>query len=152
MNIPAADFLPHTAPMLLVHTLLAVDERTVTCEAVLDDAVTPFLDADNALPAWFLVEMIAQTIGVWAGWHDRARGLELQSGLLLGCRQFTCVQPAFPPGTRLRIHAEKLVEDNGTGSVDAQVFANGGRTAIARATLTTHKTAWEKLAILLKRR
>jgi predicted hotdog family 3-hydroxylacyl-ACP dehydratase len=150
MNLPAADFLPHTPPLLLVRTLLEIDENSVSCEAVLDDSVTPFLDSANALPAWFLIEMIAQTIGVWAGWHDHARGIALQSGLLLGCRQFTCEQPAFPPGTRLRINAQKLIEDNGTGSFEAQVFA-GGTDAVARATLTTHQTTWNHLDSLLKR-
>jgi predicted hotdog family 3-hydroxylacyl-ACP dehydratase len=139
--------------MLLIRTLLDVTADSVLCETTLNDAVLPFLDPAGALPSWFLIEMMAQSIGVWAGWHDHARNIAVQSGLLLGCRQFECAQPSLPLGSRLRITARKLVEDNGTGSFEAHVFlcdANA-ETPVASATLTTHQTSWEHLESLLVR-
>jgi predicted hotdog family 3-hydroxylacyl-ACP dehydratase len=137
----------------MVKTVLNVDVDTVSCEIDVDNALTPFCK-NGALPAEFIIEMCAQTVGVWAGWHDHAAGVPPQSGLLLGCRGFSCDCPALPVGTRLRIDAEKLTENGGTGSFECRVFkinTTGDTVQIATATLTTHKTTWDNLRKLLKR-
>ncbi len=148
-NLPARDFIPHREPMLWVKTLLEIDDENAVCEAVLDDDFLPFFDESGAFPAHLLTEIVAQTIGVWAGWHDRQRGIPVQAGMLLGCRRFSCEKDAFPRGARLRVHVKKLVEDNGTGSFEGTVFFDN--LAVASATITTHKTSWEKLSEILVR-
>jgi predicted hotdog family 3-hydroxylacyl-ACP dehydratase len=135
--------------MLWVRTLCGIDAESVTCETVVDDAFAPFLDADGALSSVALMEIIAQSIGVWAGWHDKMAGRPAQSGMLLGCRQLRSAKPSFAYGARLRVEARKLVEQNGVGSFDARIFQDGAE--VAAGTLTTYQTTWEHLDELLQR-
>ncbi len=147
--LPAADFLPHRPPLLWVDSLLAIDDHSCRCAVSLGDRFLPFLDKQHRLPAHFLLEIIAQSIGVWAGWHDRQRGIPPQSGMLLSCRNFSSAQPHFTFGDTLEIQVEKLVQDQGTGSFEGKVFL--AKPAVAQATLTTYQTAWENLEKLLQR-
>lgn len=147
--LPAADFLPHRPPLLWVDALLAIDDQSCRCTVTLGDRFLPFLDGQGRLPAHFLLEIIAQSIGVWAGWHDHRRGIPPQSGMLLSCRNFSSDRSDFPFGTTLEILIEKLVQDQGTGSFEGKVFLE--QTTVAQATMTTYQTAWENLEHLLQR-
>lgn len=73
INSPAARWLPHAAPMLLLDQLIAVDDEQVHCQVstCAGGVLTPFLTPQGELPAWFGVEMMAQTVGVWSGWHAK---------------------------------------------------------------------------------
>ncbi|MDR3228687.1 MAG: hypothetical protein LBT53_04675 [Puniceicoccales bacterium] len=148
---PAALFLPHRPPMLYVQHALAVDDRSAVCETALDDTFAPFFaaaaDGTDALPAHFLLEIIAQSIGVWAGYHTLQKGEAAKSGMFLGCRDFTTVRPEYPRGDILRIEVKLLVLDGATGSFEGVVLCAGER--IASATLTTHQVTWEQLDALL---
>jgi len=67
----AADYLPHQAPMVLLENVVEVTEDTAQCSVVVsrESVLAPFLNARGALPAWYAIELIAQTIGGWSGWH-----------------------------------------------------------------------------------
>ncbi|MEE3651685.1 MULTISPECIES: hotdog family protein [unclassified Brenneria] len=68
---PAAHYLPHQSPMVLVDEVIHVDDEHAHCRVSVSRAgiLAPFLNADGHLPAWFGIEIIAQAIGVWSGWH-----------------------------------------------------------------------------------
>ncbi|VDZ83865.1 Uncharacterised protein [Kluyvera intermedia] len=59
------DYLPHDAPMLLLEEVISVTDDTATCRVTVspDGVLAPFLDAQGNLPAWFALELMAQTVG-----------------------------------------------------------------------------------------
>ncbi len=69
INSPAARRLPHAAPMPPLDKLIAVDDEQVHCQVstCAGGVLTPFLTPQGELPAWFGVEMMAQTVGVLVG-------------------------------------------------------------------------------------
>lgn len=70
------EYLPHDAPMLLLEEVVRVGEDTaVCCVTVASGGVlAPFLDPQGNLPGWFALELMAQTVGVWSGWHRHQQG------------------------------------------------------------------------------
>ncbi|WP_034913995.1 hotdog family protein [Erwinia sp. 9145] len=131
----AVDYLPHETPMVLLERVLAVSDEGATCQVVVspDGVLAPFLDVDGALPAWFGVEMIAQAIGVWSGWHHRQHtdGKPVL-GMLLGARAFRCDRAAFPAGATLTVSVHLLMRDEKIGSFEGEIDAEGQHLASGR--------------------
>ncbi|WP_052361693.1 hypothetical protein [Geminisphaera colitermitum] len=148
LDLPAADYLPHESPMLFVQRLRAVTPDIAICDTVLDDATfSPFAGPGSTVPAALLLEIMAQTIGVWSGWHCRAAGQPVQPGLILGCRDFSTTAAALPPGASLRCSARRIFQDEDTATFEATVTRD--TSAIASATLTTRRITWSQLETLL---
>lgn len=70
------DYLPHDAPMLLLETVEQVTDESAVCRVTVNHTgvLAPFLNADGALPGWYALELMAQTVGVWSGWHRHQQG------------------------------------------------------------------------------
>lgn len=120
---PAA-CLPHHAPMILVDRVIAVEEESVHCQVSThsEGILAPFLNAEGELPAWYGIEMMAQTIGVWSGWHARQAGaLTIQPGMLLGGRGWRAEAPAFPADVILDICMHLLMRDDRMGSFEGEI-------------------------------
>lgn len=84
------DYLPHDAPMLLLEEVVSVADETATCHVTVsaNSVLAPFLDPDGNLPGWFALELMAQTIGVWSGWHRQQHGqASIALGMVLGARE-----------------------------------------------------------------
>lgn len=110
----ARGLLPQTGPMRLV------DEGLSYSEAGAESLMT--VESDNLLldldtgrfPASGLMEVMAQTIGIFAGINARRAGFEPKIGLLLGSRKITLQAPDYPVGTKFKTTAEKsFVSDEG---------------------------------------
>ena len=146
----AAEYLPHDAPMVLLEKVLSVGEEQASCQVTVGDGVlAPFLTPDGDLPAWFGIEMIAQTIGVWSGWHGRQRHDSKPSpGMLLGGRGYRCQAAVFPAGATLEITVTLLMRDEKIGSFDGVITIDGERYASGR--LNTYQPDREELHQLLQ--
>lgn len=110
----ARGLLPQSGPMRLV------DEGTSYGEDGTESVMTVrsdnlLLDPDTGrFPASGLMEVMAQTIGIFAGINARRAGLVPKIGLLLGSRKITLRAPDYPVGTRFKTTAEKsFVSDEG---------------------------------------
>lgn len=108
---PVADLLPHEPPMIVVDEILDAGDgwlesvTTVTPEHVLFDR------AENALPGWALIELMAQTIALYAGLDAATRNEPVCVGYLLGTRRFELRRTRFAPGEVLRVRAEREFDD-----------------------------------------
>lgn len=122
---PIADVIPHAGEMILLDGIDEVEaERIVCIKAVQPNGL--FQDADGNLPAWVGVELMAQSIAAWAGYRARAEQQPVQLGFLLGTRQYVCNVDAFPPGSHLRIEAERSFHDeHGMGVFSCRIDAPG---------------------------
>jgi len=120
---PIAAVLPHAGEMILLDTIEEVEAERIVCTRTLRTNGL-FQDADGSLPAWMGVELMAQSIAAWAGCRARADQQPVQLGFLLGTRHYACNVEAFPPGTRLRIEAERSFHDeHGMGVFSCRIDA-----------------------------
>ena len=108
------DVVPHRGAMLLLDTLLAADEDSVTVEGPVRRG--QLFEADAGVPSYVGVEYMAQAIAAWAGCRAVKQGQPVKIGFLLGTRRYACTRTHFPFGARLRIVARReVMGDNGLG-------------------------------------
>lgn len=148
--LPAASYLPHESPMVLVDEVIHVDNEHALCRVAVsrDGILAPFLDSAGHLPAWFGIEIIAQTIGVWAGWHARRNhDQKPRPGMLLGGRGYRCRQAFFPAASQLDVSVTLLMRDEKIGCFDGEIRINGEKYASGR--LNTYQPDDHELKQLL---
>ena len=144
-------YLPHDAPMLLLEEVLEVSEETATCRVTVASGgvLTPFLDANGDLPGWFALELMAQTIGVWSGWHRQQQGqASITLGMVLGARDLVCATGVLPAGKKLSIHVKLLMQDARFGSFECAIQADNETLATGR--VNTFQPTAEELHTLFQ--
>ena len=91
--LPPVTYLPHDAPMLLLESVERVTDDTAVCRVAVNrqSVLAPFLNAEGDLPGWYALELMAQTVGVWSGWHRQQQGQDhIALGMVLGARELVC--------------------------------------------------------------
>ncbi|MDU6431740.1 MAG: hotdog family protein [Pantoea sp.] len=148
--LSARDYLPHRTPMVLVDHVIAVDDESVHCQVSTapDGVLAPFLNAQGELPAWFGVEIMAQTVGVWSGWHARRAGAQqIQPGMLLGGRNWRAAAATFPGAITLDITLRLLMRDDRMGSFEGEI--RYGDRVLASGRLNTYQPDEQELQQLI---
>lgn len=147
--LPVSRYLPHRTPMLLLDRVIQVTDDSVVCEVTLNNpgVLTPFLTAQGELPAWFGVEIMAQTVGVWSGYHARQRGDDdIRPGMLLGGRGYRATAPCFAANSTLRVEMHLLMRDDKLGSFEGDIRCNGA--VVASGRLNTYQPDEQELTRL----
>lgn len=147
--LPPGDYLPHDAPMLLLEEVVEVTEETATCRVGVNTAgvLAPFVDSDGNLPGWFALELMAQTVGVWSGWHRHQHQQEsIALGMVLGARELVCAAGILPAGTALTIAVTLLMQDDRFGSFDCTIA--DGDTTLATGRVNTFQPTPDELTTL----
>lgn len=150
INSCAADFLPHKTPMVLVERVIAVNDDSVHCQVstAKEGCLAPFLTTQGELPAWFGVEIMAQTVGVWSGWQAKRAGSTLiLPGMLLGGRGWRATQSTFPANATLDITMRLLMRDDRMGSFEGEICH--GERLLASGRLNTYQPNKEELQQLM---
>lgn len=135
------EYLPHRPPMLLIDGIETIGADRATCWSLLERgrAAGSFLADDGSLPGIFAMELIAQTIGVWAGRQRQLRGeAPLDMGLLLGVRDLVMPAGGFAAHSRLCISVQVLVQDGPTGSFAGRISCR--EQLLASGCLSTFET------------
>ena len=131
---PCADvalLVPHRSPMLLLDGILATSDSGSRAWVRVDPAAW-YADPQGAMPGWYGIELMAQTISAYSGAIKRKQGLLPAKGYLLGSRSYTCALPAFPAGSTLEIQAEShYADDNGLCAFDCSILLEGAPIATA---------------------
>ena len=97
--------------MVMLDTVRLIEAGHAICSVTVspEGVLAPFLDSAGNLPAWFGLEIMAQTVGVSAasqaasgeaGKNNEASTGSTQ-GMLLGTQRFTTEVPVFPAGAEL---------------------------------------------------
>lgn len=144
-----AEYLPHDAPMMLLETVESVTDNGAACSVTVSGrgVLAPFLNADGDLPAWFALELMAQTVGVWSEWHRLQKGLPHNPlGMVLGARELVCAAGQFAAGTTLTITIERLMQDERFGSFECVIHADNASLATGR--VNTFQPSEEELTSL----
>lgn len=134
--IPVDELVPHSGDMVLIDQVLACAENTLSARVV----VAPtglFSNTDGSMPAWLGLELMAQSIAAWAGWHARQEQRPVQLGFLLGTRNYHCSVDRFAAGTELRIDIDRsLQDDSGIAVFECNIHSgniHSGPTLLASA-------------------
>lgn len=145
------DYLPHDAPMMLLDEVVAVSEETAICRVTVSahSVLAPFLDTQGDLPGWFALELMAQTVGVWSGWHCHQRGEKhIALGMVLSARELHCEASRFPAGLTLTISTTRLMQDARFGSFECAIEA--GDAMLASGRINTFQPTSEELHTLFQ--
>jgi predicted hotdog family 3-hydroxylacyl-ACP dehydratase len=142
MNLPDIHtMVPHGGTMSLLGRLLAADAETLCAEVAIGPDT--LFCSDGAVGAWVGVEYMAQAVAAHAGYGARQRGEPVRVGFLLGTRRYACAQAAFPVGSVLHVHVQRVIQgENGLGAYDCRIVdGQGGDTgpALASATITVYQ-------------
>ena len=123
MSLPAiADLLPHSGSMILLDRVLQADAEVLCAEVCIVES-TLFCDG-LGVGAWIGIEYMAQAIAAHAGYAAHLRGEPAKVGLLLGARRYEASCPAFPVGSVLHVHVQRLFRgQNGLGSFECRIDA-----------------------------
>ena len=133
IDMPIAELVPHGGRMRLLDRAIEGDTDSLVAEVTLREDNLFF--ADGGVGGWVGIELMAQAVAAWAGWHARLRGETPRVGFLLGSRRYECSRPVFKPGECLRIEViRQFSADNGLGQFDCTIAI--GAETVARATLT----------------
>lgn len=147
--LPPAEYLPHDAPMLLLAEVISVAEDSAHCRVAVsaESVLAPFLNAQGELPGWYTLELMAQTIGVWSGWHRHQQGQQrISLGMVLGARELICAAGSLPAGATLDIQVNLLMHDERVGSFDCTICAGSDQLATGR--VNTFQPTQDELTIL----
>ncbi|EGT4254926.1 3-hydroxy-fatty acyl-ACP dehydratase [Citrobacter amalonaticus] len=145
------EYLPHDAPMLLLDEVACVREETAVCRVTVtsDGVLGPFLDTQGNLPGWFALELMAQTVGVWSGWHRHQQGQgTISLGMVLGARELICAAGVLPAETALSITVKLLMQDDRFGSFECAITA--GEETLATGRINTFQPSAEELHSLFQ--
>lgn len=147
--LPPGDYLPHDAPMLLLEDVISVTEDVAVCRVAVsaDSVLAPFLDEKRQLPGWYALELMAQTVGVWSGWHRHQQGQSAISlGMVLGARELVCAAGHFPGDATLTVTVNLLMQDQRFGSFECSI--NAGNDTLATGRVNTFQPTSEELTTL----
>lgn len=126
-------YVPHRGKMQWLDGIVAVDDDQILARA----KVSPehLFVRGGVLPAWCLIEYMAQAVAAWAGHRARVNGRAVKVGYLLGTRRFEPLRAELPAGSVLDVRARcELMGDNGLGMFACEIERQGE--VIARANLS----------------
>lgn len=126
----------HRGPMAFIDELVEAEGDRGRCRAVVR-ADNPFL-IDDRLPVWTLVEYMAQSVAVFAGYARARRNHEPRHGLLLGCRNLRMADVALEIASQLDIEVAEIASYEQLGSFRARVSWKG--IEAAKGTLSVYET------------
>lgn len=113
MKHDATLFIPHRAPMVFVdHALEFGEDYAITQLTIRPELM--FCEAQG-LPSWAAIEIMAQTVSVFAGHQGQENGQLPQVGYLLGTRKMQLPVSHFALGSILTIKAQQLYLHEGLG-------------------------------------
>jgi len=106
---PMASLLPHAGNMILLDHVCHADDDSLTAQATVKPG--PYSLPDGALPPWLGLELMAQAVGAWAGYHACQNGTDVQLGFLLGTRRYEYHGENLPLGATFIVTAQRSLID-----------------------------------------
>lgn len=128
---------------------LAADHVICSVRVSNQGVLAPFLDQQGDLPAWFGLEIMAQTVGVSSGAQATSQhfaDVQPAMGMLLGTQAYKTSIPSFKSGALLTCEAKLLQRSGSLSSFECTLKEGSEELASARvntwqavASDTTHQ-------------
>jgi predicted hotdog family 3-hydroxylacyl-ACP dehydratase len=117
--------------MLLLESVAAVTAEGGTGQARVEPSAW-YADGAGAMPAWFGLELMAQTIAACRGQHLATLGGTPRGGYLVGTRSYRSTLPAFPAGATLAVEVRlEEADPSGLGTFHCEILHLGQSVAQA---------------------
>lgn len=148
-------YLSHRAPLMLLSRVEKIERDQVMCVTSLDASspLAPFIEADGRIGNEWLIELMAQTVAVWAGsegkaTHDEAqKGTLAPIGLLLSVRQAKFKVASLAKQGELIISMHRLLQDGQLATFSGTVVYESQ--TIAEAKITVYQPLMSELSLVL---
>lgn len=133
-----SDYLPQKPPMQVISRIVSITESEAVCETDpgAEGPLEVFADERGRIPSEIAIELLAQCVGVWAGYQRREvnrkaaeADRDAPAGFLLSVRAMKVNEAGIPRGAPLRITMRKLVYEESMGSFEGEIKA--GETEVA---------------------
>ncbi len=134
-------YIPHRAPMNLIDCVIEITEKSVTCETAAKKGgrLALFEKENGAFDAAVVIELMAQTVGVWAGdkrIHSDQKmkpvgEQDAELGLLLSARNLKITIDEIPADSVLTMSMKLLIDESrltsfeGTVAIGENIVATG---------------------------
>ncbi len=138
-------YLPHRPPLCLLDEVMAVNDKSVVCRVSnrCDSCLDVFKHSDGSCSTTVLVELMAQTIGVWAGYQrilsNNAKlpteEQDAEVGLLLSARGLKILTDQIKANAELIITMHLLIDESRLTSFEGNVTMDGKEVAAGRLTV-----------------
>lgn len=123
-NFSLAELLPHSGEMILLDTILAVDETSLMAQlTVRGDAL--FSHDNHHIPAWVGIEYMAQATATYAGLMAKQQDEAMKLGFLLGTRRYHSNVSSFKVGTVLTVRVKKITQDDALSMFNCHLYGEG---------------------------
>ena len=130
---PDRPLVPHQPPLLLLDAILDASESSCTARVTVDPDAW-YAEPGGAMPAWFGLELMAQTAAAFNGRRARGQGRPPALGYLIGTREYVSTLPRFPAGATLEVAARELYPATfGQSAMTCEIRHQGS--VVASATL-----------------
>ena len=130
-------YVPHSGDMVLLDRVLSCDDTSIAIELDVG-ARLPGLK-DGALPAYYLIEVMAQSIAAWSGIGRGQPAGSQPIGFLLGTRKFQCDRQSFELDSTVRIQSTQIFENEGlTQFTCSATLPAVGDTIVAQANVSVY--------------
>ncbi|MDP2876374.1 MAG: hypothetical protein Q8O00_09335 [Holophaga sp.] len=125
------DLLTHRRPLLLLDEIQEVSPENCIALAHIDPSAW-YADDSGAMPGWFGIELMAQTVSAYSGFQKRMLGEEPRVGFLLGTIKFELPCQAFSAGQTLEIEAKlHFLDESGLSAFRCEIRHQGQPLACA---------------------
>lgn len=118
------DLIPHKKAMCLIKRVLDWGEDW--CRAEVDVADSGAFIMDGYVPAYVVIEYMAQTVAALAGLRAKAKDKSIQLGLLLGTRLLASPVDRIKADAILTVWVKEIfTEENGLAVYECRVTGEG---------------------------
>lgn len=119
-NLNAADFIPHEKPMVFIDHVVEIGDNFAIAELFIRPDL--MFCEEQGLPTWSSIELMAQTVSLYAGSQGGKLGQQPKIGFLLGTRKLHLPIPFFKMGETVTIRAEKQYLHEGLGQFACEIY------------------------------
>ena len=114
------DFIPHRDRMKIINDIVEVDDVHCVTQSIAT-SLWPLCDGGQ-INSIIIVELVAQTASVFAGWQKLNKTKIRGEGVIVGIKKVVLTVPAIPVGSRLRTSCRMLVNlDEQYGEFEGEV-------------------------------
>jgi predicted hotdog family 3-hydroxylacyl-ACP dehydratase len=136
---PAAGYLPHQPPMLLIDDIVEVTDQRAVCRTTIHpDCVFAI---DGAVHPAAMIEFVAQACAIYAGAMSSRDGGPPRLGLIMACREASFAVDAFAVGDELTIVASKAFGGTQMASFTGTVSRGGALCATVQLSVVDAELA-----------
>ncbi|MEZ8144571.1 3-hydroxydecanoyl-ACP dehydratase [Enterovibrio norvegicus FF-33] len=122
---PIKQLVPHRAPMLYLNKMVDAGKSFAHCQARPNTDHHFFDTKQQGLPSWVGIELMAQTIAAWSGFHYYQKGQSPVIGFLVGSRRYQTVTAFFARNQVLDIHVDEVMSHEGVSVFSCKIESNG---------------------------